>query len=448
MAELHKTQSILLLTAHFSDSSHQTVKPLTISEWKRFADWLLKRDLHPWDLMTGDVGSYLREWSDKSISIERIQRLLDRRTALALAKEKWDSAGIWVLTREDFPKKFKKRLGTAAPIFVFGCGDRAQFRDGGLAVLGSRNAKDEDLAYSSGIGVMAAGNGLTVVSGGAKGVDESAMLGALSNNGTVVGVLAHDLLRTSSSVKYRKYIMEQQLVLISTANPNAGFDVGQAMERNKYIYCLSDAAFVVHSGKKGGTWKGALENLEKNWVLLWVKRTTDRNAGNAAIVCKGGQWVHSNINGDSLNKLISISHSVTKPEENVGRTAIAESEGNGTKYQPYQSSEPDKSASQMAKPESDLDESDEESNTGMGSKTSAEGFYDFFLTKLEVLCKDDAMTPVELASELDIKISQLNTWLKQAVKEGKLKKEHRPKVRYIWDPQVKANYTDKTTDKT
>lgn len=42
--------------------------------------------------------------------------------------------------------------------------------------------------------------------------------------------------------------MAMNLVLMSPFNPEAGFDVGNAMARNKYVYCLADAAVVVHSG--------------------------------------------------------------------------------------------------------------------------------------------------------------------------------------------------------
>jgi predicted Rossmann fold nucleotide-binding protein DprA/Smf involved in DNA uptake len=155
---------------------------------------------------------------------------------------------------------------------------------GGLAVIGSRNVNDEDLAYSRNLGALAAGEGYSIVSGGARGVDEASMLGALEAEGTVIGVLADSLLRACTSAKYRKYLLANNLVLISTFYPEAGFNAGNAMQRNKYIYCLSDAAIAVQSGTKGGTWSGAMENLKKQWVPLWVKRTADTLAGNSAIV--------------------------------------------------------------------------------------------------------------------------------------------------------------------
>jgi len=73
----------------------------------------------------------------------------------------------------------KKRLRRDSPAVLFGCGNKALLNGGGLAVIGSRNATKQDLAYSRGLGELAASNGYSIVSGGARGVDEASMLGAL-----------------------------------------------------------------------------------------------------------------------------------------------------------------------------------------------------------------------------------------------------------------------------
>jgi predicted Rossmann fold nucleotide-binding protein DprA/Smf involved in DNA uptake len=143
-------------------------------------------------------------------------------------------------------------------------------------------------------------DGFNIISGGARGVDETSMLSALDAEGTAVGVLASGLLSAAISGKWRKYIKNNQLLLISIFYPDAGFNVGNAMARNKYIYCMSDAALVVHSGTKGGTWTGALENLKKGYSLLWVKNNNDTNAGNGYIVEKGGHWYEENLDSKSL----------------------------------------------------------------------------------------------------------------------------------------------------
>ena len=61
------------------------------------------------------------------------------------------------------------------------------------------------------------------MSGGARGVDETAMLASLEAEGTALGVLANDLLKAAISGKWRKYLKINQLVLVSTYYPEAHF---------------------------------------------------------------------------------------------------------------------------------------------------------------------------------------------------------------------------------
>ncbi|PTB91218.1 DNA-processing protein DprA, partial [Marinobacter sp. Z-F4-2] len=201
------------------------------------------QEMYPEDLLTGDLSQKLAGWTDSKITSDRIQTLLNRGSALAMAMEKWTRSGLWVLTRSDsdYPKRLKARLGNDAPPVFFGCGNRNLLNQGGIAVIGSRKTSDADLQFSHDLGAKSANDGRSVVSGGAKGVDEAAMLGALESEGTAIGVLANDLLRAATSAKYRKYLMANNLVLLSPFYPEAGFNAGNAMQRNKYIYCLSDA---------------------------------------------------------------------------------------------------------------------------------------------------------------------------------------------------------------
>lgn len=82
--------------------------------------------------------------------------------------------------------------------------------------------------------------------------------------------------------------MSGKLALISPYGPEAGFHPGNAMGRNKYVYCLSRAAVVVHSAReKGGTMSGALENLRNRWVRLWVRSGDGAATGNARLAERG-----------------------------------------------------------------------------------------------------------------------------------------------------------------
>lgn len=297
MSTSRQTQAILLLTVWFTKPGKDDPKPLTPTEWGRFAAWLKNQEKSPELLLTSnDPIDCLQGWLDPSITPDRIRHLLGRSGALGLALEKWQRAGLWVMTRSDadYPVRLKKRLKFDAPPVLFGCGNRQLLDRGGIAVAGSRAAGEAELAYTSWLGARIAAQGLSVVSGGARGVDEAAMLGALEKEGTAVGVLADSLLRAATSAKYRKGLMRNDLALVSPFNPEAGFDVGNAMRRNRYIYCLADAGIVVTTAKEsGGTWNGAIENLKYGWVPLWVKEHPDPDSGNAALVQKGARWLPS-----------------------------------------------------------------------------------------------------------------------------------------------------------
>ena len=418
------TQAILLLTAHFSKQDTARVKPLTPREWGRFAESLRRRSLTPERLLSEELNGLLNGWQDKTISVQRLELLLNRGSALAFSMEKWLRSGLWVMTRSDpeYPRRLKERLRGDSPAVLFGCGNKALANSGGLAVVGSRSAGDSDLAYSKGLGELAAANGFSVVSGGARGVDEAAMRGALEAEGTAVGVLADGLLRACASAKYRHYLVNNSLLLLSSFNPEAGFNAGNAMQRNKYIYCLADAAVAVHSGRKGGTWNGARENLKHHWVTLWVKRTQDPEAGNSDLIREGAAVAPEAVEDIEMGELFSVGRAQAKTN-----TDLFEMRARGVK-------EVD-----VAFVASGASQANGQTREEMGGSANHEppgrlselSFYELFLTKVKKACHERPRNRDELAELLDITKSQLDLWLKQAVADGKIEKLKRP-ARYQW----------------
>jgi predicted Rossmann fold nucleotide-binding protein DprA/Smf involved in DNA uptake len=311
-------QAVMLLTVSFGKSGSTDVKPLSNTEWARFATWLKNHDLEPAVLLKDGLELSLAGWMDRAVTVARVRALLGRGAALGLALEKWHRAGLWVLTRSDpeYPERLKRRLRAESPAVLFGCGNKALLNAGGIAIVGSRDAAEDDLAFSARLGKDAAAQGYSVVSGGARGIDQSAMLGALDNKGTAVGVLADSLLKSATSSKFRKLIMSGDLLLATPFNPEAGFNVGNAMSRNRYIYCLADGVIVVSStADKGGTWNGALEGLKNAWVPLWVKPSTVPGSGNSGLVRRGALWLPDDLSSFSI--LLSGSGSVSSQSEKV-----------------------------------------------------------------------------------------------------------------------------------
>ena len=289
--ELSKdAEAILLLTAVFGKEHSGGLKPLTLEKWRKVRDYLNKSELCPGDLLEGDA-SVLSECTmqPKGPSIDSIRRLLERGLAYASTIYEWEKKGIWIVTYldDEYPTRLNQRLQDKAPPVLFGVGDKSLLNSGGLAVVGSRNAPDEDLNYAQELGQAAASERITVISGGARGVDRKAMWGALEGGGRAVGILSDDLLKKSMSKDTREYLLEERLVLISPTSPEVKLTrfefISAAMQRNHYIYCMSDAAVVVHSADKGGTWSGARDNLGKDWVSLWMRDTDSMRSVNDAL---------------------------------------------------------------------------------------------------------------------------------------------------------------------
>ena len=399
-------QATLLLTSYFSKASSNDAKPLTNTEWGRFASWLKGEGLTPADLLGANHQTLLKNWQDSKISIERILALIGRGHSLALAVEKWQRAGLWVVTRSDatYPKRLKARLGINSPPVLFGCGDSSLLNMGGIAVVGSRKACDADLKFTDQLGAKAASQGIGVISGGARGVDETAMLGAIHAQGQVVGILADSLLRAATSAKWRKGIMDGNVVLVSPFYPEAGFNVGNAMARNKYIYCLADAAVVIHSGKKGGTLNGAEENLKQQWVPLWVKPTQDKDAANEQLVTKGGNWCNDDVQSIDTTALI-ISHD---------RVA------NDSASYPTTDNQVDLFANGVREVEAKIQDTNE--------NVEITNFYSLFIAHLSRLASEP-ISIADLSDKTGLHNSQLSEWLTRSVDDGHARKLSRP-VRY------------------
>ncbi|MFI5351470.1 MAG: DNA-processing protein DprA [Candidatus Binatales bacterium] len=423
-----QTQTVLLLTAHFSRPLKGEARPLSTAEWGRLEAWLKGRESPPESLLNGNPARSLTGWIDRTVTLERVQCLLSRAGTLGLAMEKWQRAGLWVLARSDvgYPDRLKKLLSLDSPPLLFGCGSRNLLNKGGIAVVGSRDAAGEDLAFASRLGWSAASQGLSIVSGGARGVDEAAMLGALEREGTVVGVVADGLLRAATSAKYRQGLMGNNLVLVSSVYPEAGFDVGNAMSRNKYIYCLSDAAIVVSSTRdRGGTWTGAVENLNRRWVPLWVKADLNGSSGNGELVRRGAHGLpDGELELRSLFASAEFAPSAHSKPELFDRPPIS----CGTARNSSGDASPSPVASDNA-PGRHFHTTP--STAKVVEPAETDGLYSLFLRRLEALTTNDPATADQLLRHLDIVKAQLSHWLTRAVDAGIVRKLRKP-VRYQW----------------
>ncbi len=314
-------QATLLLCCYFNKNEVRNFKPLTPTEYGPFAKWLLENKFKPGDLLQRK-SEVLEKWHDPKgkVSSERIEGLLSRGVSMGFALEKWTKFGVWVMSRADpeYPKALKNKLKELSPAVLFGVGKKELLDKKGIGFVGSRSIEESDKEFTCDKAQLAVKQDFTVVSGGAKGVDQTSMLSALKAGGCSIGVLSDSLLRSSASKYYREYLADQRLVLVTPFYPEAGFNTGNAMARNKYIYSLSKAVVVVKSDlNKGGTWNGAKESLKKRLSIILVRNVN--HPGNQELIKLGGYAIDDTFK--SFNQKFNGNGDRQQPDLNAEKPA-------------------------------------------------------------------------------------------------------------------------------
>ena len=448
------TQAILLLTAPLiagrSTSSSELLSP---GEYKRLARHLREIQSKPADLVSLDASDVLRACRPV-IDDARLQRLLGRGFLLSQVVERWQARAIWVVSRADaeYPRRLKARLREDAPAVIYGCGDMGLLESGGLAVVGSRHVDDSLIDYTMAVGRLAARAGRTLVSGGAKGIDQAAMRGALEAGGKVSGVLADSLEKTIMNREHRNLLLDGQLVLISPYDPSAGFNVGHAMQRNKLIYALADASLVVSSDvNKGGTWAGATEQLGKlKFVPVYVRSTGEPSAGLDALRGKGAALWPNPQDADAFDGVFDaaaqapitspqaglalfsgdgqsdVAPTTTTPPEAVPAIEVpsdpapppASAPSNEPVDEPMSVPAPSVAQAPEATPEAG-------SSTATTASTPADALFAAVRGVIQRLLKAP-MKDAEVAVALDVSTAQAKAWLLRLVDEGVIEKQKKP----------------------
>lgn len=178
-------------------------------------------------------------------------------------------------------------MGKTCPPLFYYAGDLNLANRDLIGFVGSRSVGDEDTEFTKSVVKKCVGKGFGIVSGGAKGIDSIAEQEAIDHSGFSVEFISDSLLKKIRTSEIINAIRNNQLLILSVAKPDAGFNTGFAMMRNKYIYANSLGTVVVKSDyNKGGTWAGATENLKRGWtnIFCWNKASYK---GNLDLISQG-----------------------------------------------------------------------------------------------------------------------------------------------------------------
>ena len=453
LALSHNTQAILLLTAPLiAGRGAVSTDLLSPGEYKRIARRLREMQRQPADLLSQDAAD-LHRACQLVVEESRLHRLLGRGFLLSQAIERWKARAIWVISRADadYPRRLKARLREDAPAVLYGCGNISLLETGGLAVVGSRHVDDSLIGYTMAVGRLAARAGRTLVSGGARGIDQAAMRGALEAGGKASGVLADSLEKTAMNREHRNLLLGGQLVLISPYDPSVGFNVGNAMQRNKLIYALADVSLVVNSDRnKGGTWAGATEQLEKlRLVPVYVRSTGEPSTGLVALCSKGAVPWPNPQDVDTFEAIFDVAMQTSAaslksglllyssdepsdlvPSSKVTRITVSAPEDAKTSLSTVTGVLEDQPAEQMAE-ESLLATHEPKSKPVAGDTlVRAESSpADALFAEVREVIRRLLTAPMKIndvATSLDVSNAQAKTWLQRLVDEGVLEKQKKP----------------------
>lgn len=263
------------------------MQPLKASEFWRLTAILENR---PSSLLGKSAADLAVDSGISSSLADRVAALVDRATILAFELEQLEHSGVQTLTPfyEHYPDNWTQRLGPKAPPLLYAAGSVELLDTAGLGVVGSRDVSPSGAEVAVEAAECASWHRIPLVSGGARGVDQLAMNSAFDSGCAVVGLLADSLSRKLAKNDVRTAIHNEQALMCTPYNPDAGFSAGNAMGRNKLIYAQSTLTLVVASDEgKGGTWSGATEALDHKFGRVAVWRGLGEGPGNEELERRG-----------------------------------------------------------------------------------------------------------------------------------------------------------------
>ena len=410
------TKVILLLCGVLGKESN--AQPLTQSEYTSLVRSLIKFEMRPCDLLNSGRIPEIAE--NSKLDNERLDALLSRGVQLGFAVEEWDRNGIWVISRSeaDYPVLLKKHLKDKAPPLLFCIGNPNLLSGGGIAIVGSRNVDKQGELFARQVARQCAMDGMPVVSGGARGVDQIAMNASMEVGGITIGVIADNLLKKSLERNARKAISSGKLLLLSPYHPKAGFKVATAMARNKLIYAMADYAVVVSAeAGQGGTWAGAGEELKReNSRPVFVRSGEGIPSGNSKLLELGAmEWPELN-KSEHINQQLSELTRKRKSKSKAAQQNLFDFTDSEIAVIPQ-----DRETDNPYNIDGKIQQMNEAGNI---PPSVYEAVLPVILSKLST-----PKSSGELAEQLDVTKAQLNKWLAIAVEDKAIRKLSRP-VRY------------------
>jgi DNA protecting protein DprA len=169
----------------------------------------------------------------------------------------------------DYPKYLVHPLGNQAPPLLFLLGNEALLESPGAGIVGTRHPTGEGTDIAIAAARLFAEEGIPVVSGGARGIDQAAHHAALKADGSTVAIVPEGLQSYEPPDFIRAGMDRGQVLLVSEYLPTDGWHTHRAMTRNRTIAACSSLVCVIEPKEKGGSMFTAEQALEQGRTVFY-----------------------------------------------------------------------------------------------------------------------------------------------------------------------------------
>ncbi len=271
-------RGFLLLCSHLGNPQR---RPLTPPQLRKLARRMRDaarpnedRDLTPADLLPLGYGT---EEAQRIVSLLSEEALLDRYLEKAA---KYGCTPIIRLSPA-YPERLRRALGDDAPACLWARGDWTLLEQPGIALVGSRELYPANLEFARRAGAEAARQGYVLISGNARGADQTAQNAALAAGGSSISFLAD---------KLTDHIPVPGQLFLSEEDYDQEFSAQRALSRNRCIHAMGLCAIAAQcTACHGGTWDGSVKNLRFGWSPLYV--FDDGSEGATLLEQMGAAWI-------------------------------------------------------------------------------------------------------------------------------------------------------------
>ncbi len=281
----------MLLMSQISAEKEELVHPLSVGEYYRLKEKVAGTTGRRVGSLIGKDISAVRQMLDaEEEEAYRVCVLMSRVMQLSYAIERFVQQGIDICTLDEpeYPKRLIERLGEKAPPMLYSCGDRALSGRLSVALIGTGVLRSETRQAADSLLRATVEAGLTVVTGGRNGFDRMAEERLTALGGSFVEILAESLSEKALRPGVSEMIANGRALLISSFHPDARYTLSHALEANKCVYALSNAAIVLQCEKgKDGVWEGACSALRNRFterVYVWENPDLP---GNMELIARG-----------------------------------------------------------------------------------------------------------------------------------------------------------------